>query len=154
MEEIYFEVVAGKEAEVGTAPERSTDGSAGYDFIALEDVTIPSMWDGHDKATIIPTGFKAKFSKNVVLKLFPRSSMAIKHGIILANGTGVIDSDYYGNENNDGEILFALKNTSRKEYKVKKGDKIGQGLFEPVLFITDDKTSGKERTGGIGSTGA
>lgn len=145
---IYFEVVEGKEGVVDQLPKRSTDGSAGYDFVALEDVTIPSMWDGHDKATLVPTGVKAKFGKHVVLKLFSRSSLAIKKGLILANGTGVIDSDFYR------EIMFAFKNTSSQPVKISKGDRIGQGVFEPVLFTTDDDTEGRERTGGIGSTGA
>lgn len=156
MTEIYFEAIKGKEDVVKVMPQRSTDGSAGYDFVALEDVVIPSMWSQttQDGSTIVPTGVKAKFPKNVVLKLFSRSSLAIKKGLLLVNGTGVIDSDYHGNKKNDGEIMFAFRNISRVDVQIKKGDKIGQGVFEPVLFTKDDNTEGKVREGGIGSTGA
>lgn len=158
MADIYFDVVKGKEDEVTALPERSTDGSAGYDFIALEDVFVPSMWvenawSNQDTVTIAPTGVKAKFPENVVLKLFSRSSLAVKKGLFLVNGTGIIDSDYFENEDNDGEIMFAFRNVSRNHVVIKKGDKIGQGIFEPFLLTTDDDTKGKERKGGIGSTG-
>lgn len=155
MTEIYFEAVEGKEDLVEQLPQRSTEGSAGYDFVALNDVDIPSMWDEEvgEKATIVPTGVKAIFGKDVALKLYSRSSLAIKRGLLLVNGIGLIDSDYYGNEDNDGEIMFAFKNTTRATVHLKKGDRIGQGVFEPVLLTTNDSTEGKERKGGIGSTG-
>lgn len=129
-------------------PVRSTSGSAGYDFFANEQVVILPK-----EIKLVKTGIKAKFEHTEVLKLYNRSSNPIKKGLILANGVGIVDSDYYGNQTNDGEIMFAFYNFIDSDVIINKGDKIGQGVFEPILFIDDDTTSGT-RTGGFGSTDA
>lgn len=101
--------------------------------------------------TIIQTHVKAKMRANEVLMLFNRSSNPGK-GLILANGVGVVDSDYYGNEKNDGDIGFAFFNISPFSVKIPKDAKIGQGVFQTFLKVDDDKAEGT-RTGGFGSTG-
>lgn len=115
----------------------------------MEDVEIKPIPD--TKVVFVKTGVKAKFEDDEVLKLYNRSSNT-KKGLILANGVGVIDSDYYSNENNDGEIIFAFYNISNETIIIHKGDKIGQGIFEKFL-LTDDDEASAERVGGFGSTG-
>ena len=145
-----FEIVKGVEnVDDVKKPQRSTKHSAGYDFFAMEDVEIKPIPD--TKVVFVKTGVKAKFGEDEVLKLYNRSSNT-KKGLILANGVGVIDSDYYNNENNDGEIIFAFCNISNETIIIHKGDKIGQGIFEKFL-LTDDDEANAERVGGFGSTG-
>ena len=86
-----------------------------------------------------------------VLILANRSSNPGKKGLILANSIGVIDSDYYGNEDNDGHIMFAFYNIKEEDIEIKKGDVIGQAIFQKYL-ITDDDIAEGERKGGFGST--
>ena len=145
-----FEIVKGVEnVDDVKKPQRSTKHSAGYDFFAMEDVEIKPIPD--TKVVFVKTGVKAKFEDDEVLKLYNRSSNT-KKGLILANGVGVIDSDYYSNENNDGEIIFAFYNISNETIIIHKRDKIGQGIFEKFL-LTDDDEASAERVGGFGSTG-
>ena len=128
-------------------PQRSTIGSAGYDFFSCEDIVI----EPHE-IKLVHTGVLAFFPKNNVLELYNRSSNPIKKGLILANGVGVVDSDYYGNADNDGEIMFCFYNIKNEPVTIKKGDKIGQGVFSE-FFLVDDDNSWQKRTGGWGSTG-
>ena len=86
-----------------------------------------------------------------VLMLFVRSSMG-KHPVVIANGTGIIDADYYGNTDNDGNIAFRLLNLGDTPYEIKKGDRIGQGVFVKYGTIKDDTTT-TQRSGGFGSSG-
>lgn len=81
-----------------------------------------------------------------------RSSFGIKKHLTIPNGVGIIDSDYYGNENNDGNIIAALYNFGQEPVQINTGDKICQGIFIPFK-VTDDDTATGERTGGVGSTG-
>lgn len=157
--------------------------AAGADFFCAEAITIPSVWSSvaamleaqttngrvknimsdEDlvdsdaikgiKPTLVHTGIKAQMYENEVLYLFNRSSNP-KNGLVLANGVGVIDSSYYGNPSNDGEIMFAFFNVKPYPVTLRVGDRIGQGVFQtfsrPVenLLIND-----ATRTGGFGSTG-
>ena len=86
-----------------------------------------------------------------VLILANRSSNPGKKGLILANSIGVVDSDYYGNPDNDGHIMFAFFNFKDEDIEIKKGERIGQGMFQKYL-VTDNDIAGGERTGGFGST--
>lgn len=126
-------------------PTRGSMHSAGYDFYSPVDITIKPGEMG-----MIWTDIKASMYYDNVLLLFVRSSMG-KHPVVIANGTGIIDSDYYGNPDNDGNIGFRLLNLGDTSYEIKKGDRIGQGMFTKYLTIKDDNTT-TERTGGFGST--
>ena len=86
-----------------------------------------------------------------VLILANRSSNPGKKGLILANSIGVVDSDYYGNPDNDGHIMFAFYNFKEEDVEIKKGDRIGQAMFQKYLVTDNDVAEGK-RTGGFGST--
>ena len=144
-----FEVVKGYEDKEIHIPIRKTSHSAGYDVEAAEDIILPKYYPGI-KPTLIPTGLKAYMLEDECLILLNRSS-GPKKGFILANSVGLIDSDYYGNEDNDGHFYFAYFNCSDKDIEVKKGDAIGQVVFTKYLICDNDKATGV-RTGGFGST--
>lgn len=130
-------------------PEYATPGSAAIDLrsAADEDVTVePGM------RALIPTGIAiAPETLGVVAILAARSGLSVKHGLCLANGIGVIDSDYRG------EICVGLLNTSDTPYTVVRGERIAQLMFIPVLqaslIISDELDETQRGEGGFGSTG-
>ena len=145
-----FEIAKGFENSNINLPVRKTKYSAGYDIEAAEDTVIPSFKKGM-KPTLVKTGIKAYMGEDEVLILANRSSNPGKKGLILANSIGVIDSDYYGNPDNDGHIMFGFYNIKDEDIEIKTGDAIGQGIFQKFL-ITDNDVSQGQRTGGFGST--
>lgn len=145
-----FEIAKGFENAGINLPVRKTKCSAGYDFEAAEDVVIPSFKPG-TKPVLVKTGVKSFFQEDEVLILANRSSNPMKKGLVLSNSIGVIDSDYYGNPDNDGHIMFAFYNFSDTDIKISKGDTIGQGIFNKFLTTDDDSATGA-RLGGFGST--
>lgn len=144
-----FEIVKGYEDKGITLPVRKTKHSAGYDIAAAEDVVIPSYKLGI-KPTLISTGLKAYCMEDEYFMLVNRSS-GPKKGLLMANSIGIIDSDYYGNVDNDGHFYFQYWNVSDHDLEIKKGDIIGQVIFQKFLITDDDKAEGI-RTGGFGST--
>lgn len=132
-------------------PKRSTRGSAGYDFFfPFADSEIPA-----GASVTIPTGIKVQIKEGWVLKEYPRSSLGFKYRMQLDNTVGIIDSDYFNNENNEGHIMIKITNDNRDNIPMvlSKGMKFCQGIF--VQFgITEDDDVQEERTGGLGSTGA
>jgi len=128
-------------------PERSTKNSAGYDFYNPTAVTCKSK-----EITMIPTGIKAQFPEDEVLLIFNRSSNPKKKGLIIPNGVGVIDADYYNNPDNEGEIAFLFYNMLEEDVVIKAGEKLGQGIFVKFAKVDNDRTYGV-RQGGFGSTG-
>jgi dUTP pyrophosphatase len=174
-----FEVVNKyKDADIAL-PVRKTDGSAGYDLAAADNYIIPSVWQMVNEVkglwnveddeyvsldmmaqftketgyrpTLISTGLKCQLEPRTWLNLSVRSSSPLKYWIVLANGIGVIDSDYYNNQDNEGEIFFQVYNLSPFNIQIKKGEIIGQGIIAP-FFVTEDDVLMGERTGGFGST--
>lgn len=174
-----FEVVKGYENQSVLLPQRKTQFSAGYDIAAAADVIVPSAWQLTEEAretwavpndncisleqmseftkytqyrpTLVPTGLKCYLEPDKYLQLSVRSSSPLKYWLMLANGVGVIDSDYYGNSDNDGHIMFQLYNLSPYNIKIQKGEIIGQGIILPYS-VTEDDIAGGLRTGGFGST--
>lgn len=168
-----FAVCKGYEEKGINLPKRGTAHSAGYDFEAAENIEIPTIWrtaltyfkkfdffafgPGHGvqipkfEGTLIKTGVKAYFEEDEKLNLYARSSIFNKFGLILANGVGVVESDYADNPSTDGNIMFNYINFGLKTIVIKKGEKIGQGVFSKFLITDDDKAEGV-RTGGFGST--
>ena len=128
-----FEIAKGFEEKGINLPIRKTKYSAGYDIEAAEDVTIPSFKKGM-APTLIKTGIKAYMQDDEVLMLYNRSSNPKKKGLILANSVGVIDKDI-----------------KEEDVTIKKGEAIGQGVFQKY-FVTDDDVAEGERIGGFGST--
>lgn len=144
-----FEIAKGFEDKDIHLPVRKTAHSAGYDVEAAEDITIPKFVPGI-KPTLIPTGLKAYCQEDECYLLLNRSS-GPKKGFLMANSVGLIDSDYYENPDNDGHFYFAYFNCSDHDIEVKKGDIIGQVVFQKYLVVDNDSAEGV-RTGGFGST--
>ena len=128
-------------------PKRGTKRSAGYDFYSLFDYTLKPQ-----DILKIPTGIKACMEEDEVLLLLDRSSMGFKYNVRMCNQVGVIDSDYYNNINNEGHIFIKIQNEGVKDFEIKKGDAICQGIFVKYLTIDNEEEIKKERIGGIGST--
>jgi len=105
-------------------PRYATTGSAGLDLPACLDEPLVVPPGARVK---IPTGIAIEIPfKHIVGLVFPRSGLATKHGISLANAVGVIDSDY------KGEIIVAVHNQAGQEYIVSPGERVAQLLFLPV----------------------
>lgn len=142
----YLNEKVGKEIP---APAYATDGAAGMDLTACidEDILIKK-----GETVLIPTGVAIALPDNSsVAYIYARSGLAIKHGIMLANGVGVVDSDYRG------EVKVGLINLSNEDYIIKCGDRIAQMVFAPVLIaeteVLDELPETKRGEGGFGSTG-
>ena len=143
-----FEVVTAYENQGVQLPKRKTTESAGYDIECAEAVTIAP-----GEMKLVPTGLKAFMNYDEYLAIHIRSGMAVKRRLMLVNSTGIIDSDYYNNEDNEGHILIALVNMGTEPVSLDKGERVAQGIFSKYLITNDDNATGI-RTGGIGSTGA
>ena len=130
-------------------PKQATTGSAGSDlYAALEEpLSIPA-----GAIRSIPTGIAAEPDTNsVALLIFPRSGLASKHGITLANAIGLVDSDYRG------EICVPLINLGKEAFTIEPGMRIAQLVASPILLpeieVTDTLTDTQRGAGGFGSTG-
>ncbi|MBQ8973508.1 MAG: dUTP diphosphatase [Clostridia bacterium] len=128
-------------------PKRATGGSAGYDFFSPVDFTLQPS-----ETILLPTGVRVRIDEGWVLLLMPRSSLGFKYRLQLANTVGVIDSDYFGADN-EGHIHLKLTNDSRegRVLTIRRGEAIAQGIFVPYGITVDDETTEK-RFGGFGST--
>ena len=121
-------------------PERETKSAAGYDFYALFDYVLKP---GEIKK--IPTGIKVKMEEDDVLFLLDRSSMGFKWNVRMCNQVGVIDADYYNNTDNEGHMWIRIQNEGDKDYVVKKGEGMCQGLFLKYLKTDDDISNSTDR---------
>ena len=135
--------------ENAVIPERATEYSAGADlFACIENpITIKK-----GETVKIPTGISAESEdKNIMLAVFARSGLASKFGISLANGVGIIDSDYRG------EIAVPLINLGSSDFIIEKNMRIAQLVAIPVIFpeiVQTDSLSDTQRgSDGFGSTG-
>ena len=128
-------------------PKRGTKYSAGYDFYSPISFTLRP---GERK--VIPTGMKVCMEENEFLAIYVRSSLGFKYDIRMCNQVGVIDADYYNNTSNEGHMWIKIQNEGDKDYVVKKGDAMIQGIFVKFLKTDHDIESEKRRNGGIGST--
>lgn len=128
-------------------PARATAGSAGYDFRMPAPVTL---FPG--ESIKVPTGIRVKIEPGWFLACFPRSGLGFKYRLQLDNTVGIIDSDYYGSDN-EGHIFAKITNDSLngKTIELKAGDAFMQGVFLPYgIAVGDDVTA--IRNGGMGST--
>lgn len=131
------------------APFYASSGAAAMDLCACIDAPLEISPQGR---AVLPTGIAIALpSAEFVALVFARSGLGIKHGIVLSNGVGVIDSDYRG------EIQVGLTNQSAAPYVIRPGDRIAQLAIVPVvqaaleLVATLDET--ERGAGGLGSTG-
>lgn len=144
-----FEIAKGWEDQGVRLPMRSTKHSAAYDIEAAEDTFVPRFRPGQ-QPTMIATGLKAYCQPDECYFVLNRSSGPSK-GLVLANGVGLIDADYYGNADNDGHFRVLVFNVSDRDITIEKGTRIAQVVFQKFLTVDGDQATG-ERTGGIGST--
>ena len=145
----YFEVVSDTYRKtIGdiTLPTRATKSSIAYDFYSPINITIKPM-----QSVMIWTDVKAHFNEDEALLLNVRSSMG-KHPVMIANTQGWIESDYYNNPDNDGNIGCRLFNLSTEPYVINVGDRIMQGMFIKYL-VADNGNTDNTRQGGFGSSG-
>ena len=126
-------------------PVRATQHSAGYDFYLKETIVLQSQ---ETKLTF--TDVKCQLLDDTFLSLHVRSSVGVKKHIMLANGTGIIDSDYYNNSFNDGNIGIALHNYGSKAITLEKGERVAQGII--LAYRAFDRVDCIRR-GGFGSSG-
>lgn len=157
-------------------PRRSTVNSAGYDFFMPYQVTgyqgmvtyIPTgfKWNPSDSRIITSREewvnqqypdrvhpektIGLKVPNQVFLALYPRSSYGMKYGFRLLNTTGIIDADYYNNEDNEGHIIVAF--TTSTDIQIKAGDKFCQGIIQPYFISAGEIEVNTIRSGGMGST--
>jgi dUTP pyrophosphatase len=125
-------------------PTRGTEESAGYDFYANETVRILP-----NQVAIVKTGITFEgMPKNGFIQLSLRSSISIKRPFLMANGVGIIDADYAGNE-----IGIILYNRGTIPAIVDKGEKIAQGILLKYNTVSNEEKPTKKRVGGYGSTG-
>lgn len=121
-------------------PSRKTKCAAGYDFHAIYDYTLKP---GEIKK--IPTGIKVYMEEDDVLLLLDRSSMGFKYNVRMCNQVGVVDADYYNNNANEGHMWIKIQNEGDKDYIVKKGDGICQGMFIKYLIAGNENKGFEER---------
>ena len=127
----------------GNEPKYMTAGAAGADLICNETMTIG------EKVALVPTGTYVEIPDGYFGCLLPRSSTCIKHGLVLANSMGVIDSDYRG------EIKCAFKNLTDSPVTIQKGERIAQLIilkFERLQYVNGDLTETDRGEGGFGHT--
>ena len=127
-------------------PAYATDGAAGMDVLAAEDVTLsPGM------RYPVATGFALAIPAGYEVQVRPRSGLALKHGITLPNTPGTIDSDYRG------ELKVILINLGDADFVIARGDRIAQLVLAPVTLARWDEVAELDETargsGGFGSTG-
>lgn len=128
-------------------PKRSTKHSSGYDFFNPERVEIPPYKLG-DNPFMVRTGIKVEMPKDEFLMLVNRSSNPKKKKLVIPNSVGIIDADYYNNQDNEGEMFFGFYNLSNETIVIEAGEKLGQGIFIKYGIVEDDNAEG-ERKGGF-----
>jgi dUTP pyrophosphatase len=137
-------------------PAYATEGSSGFDLVALEDVYIAP---GYTK--LVRTGLSVAVPTGFELQVRPRSGISLKTPLRIANAPGTVDSDYRG------EVCIIITNTDgsgyeeweymSKDYKITKGERIAQGVICPIIKaeieVVDDLDATERGEGGFGSTG-
>jgi dUTP pyrophosphatase len=130
-------------------PIRGSKKSAGHDFHSKETVTI-NPGESH----LFWTDIKAYMMEGEVLEMYVRSSIGIKKNLILKNLVGIIDSDYYNNPQNDGNVGIALFNIGKEPQQIEIGERIAQGIFKSFLEVDNfSNIEAEDRIGGLGSSG-
>ena len=130
-----------------SVPKRGTKKAAGYDFHAPFAFNIKP-----GEIVKIPTGIKAAMRDDEFLMVVVRSSVGFKYNVRLCNQVGIIDGDYYNNDNNEGHIWIAFQNEGDKVWEVQQNDRIAQGIFVKYGVTDDEEEIKVSRQGGFGST--
>lgn len=141
------DILVRKIHEDAIIPKYQSSGAAGFDFHLIEDVTIEP-----GAITPVRTGLAMQIPAGHALVIASRSSSPLKKGVTMANGIGVLDEDYNGN--ND-EVFLLAYNLREEPIHLKKGDRIAQGVIIPVAHAAFKEVERleNENRGGHGSTG-
>ena len=128
-------------------PEYATAGAAGFDLAAARDVTVAP-----GQMALVPTGLVVEVPPEYFLAIFARSSTPLKRGLVVANGVGVVDSDYAGPAD---EVRIPVLNVTREDVVVHRGDRIAQGIVLPSPRVEWQEVAElrQESRGGFGATG-
>ena len=129
-------------------PKRSTKTSAGYDIRSVEEGVVKP-----GEAKVFKTGLKVCMNPDEGLFILSRSSQGYKYNVCLMNNVGVIDSDFYNNDDNEGHFQVRLVNFGKNDFEVNIGDRIAQGVFMKYLIVDNEDIINNKRSGGLGSTG-
>ena len=128
-------------------PQYETSGAAGFDLASNVDMTVAP-----GQVTLVPTGLVIAVPEGHVLGVFARSSTPLKRGLMVANGVGLVDSDYRGPAD---EIKIEVVNFTQAPVQIRRGDRLAQGVI--LSFVRADWQEQAEATaptrGGFGSTG-
>ena len=154
-----FEIAKGWEDKEINLPIRKTKNSAGYDIEAAEDTIVPAFKPGQ-KPTLVKTGLKVYCQDDEYIMLCNRSSNPGKKGLVMANSVGIVDSDYYGNETNDGHFYFQFWNFGENDLAVLNwlneafvnvSNKMNGKLRMPkhVIFTDNPKILGENTMAGV-----
>ena len=130
-------------------PERGTDGSAGVDLRACLETPL-ELEPG--ACELIPTGIAIHLNdRNLAAMILPRSGLGHRHGIVLGNLVGLIDSDY------QGELKISCWNRSTETFRIEPGDRVAQLVIVPVLpaqfNLVESFEDSSRGEGGFGHTG-
>lgn len=133
--------------DTAALPRYESDGAAGFDLAAAVETTVPP-----GAVTLVPTGLVIEVPSGTFLGIFARSSTPLKRGLMVANGVGVVDSDYCGPHD---EVKIAVLNFTQAPVVIKAGDRIAQGILLPLTRVAWEETARPEAAsrGGFGSTG-
>lgn len=127
-------------------PSRATDGSAGYDLRSRQTLTL-----NPGDIALVMTGVRAEIPQGIEVQIRPRSSLALMHGITVANSPGTIDSDFRG------EWGVILANHGHAPYTVTRNQRIAQAVFSryevPMLIDSGELGATERGDSGFGSTG-
>jgi dUTP pyrophosphatase len=127
-------------------PSRQTAGSAGFDLAASAAVTVPPRG-----IALVPTGLVVHVPRGHFLGIFARSSTPLKRGLMVANGVGVVDSDYSGPAD---EVKIQVLNITDRAVEIAAGDRIAQGLLLACAAVEwEERDPAATARGGFGSTG-
>ncbi len=149
MQKIQLKILDSRLGEAIELPDYATTGSAGLDLRACldEDITLAP-----GQTLLIPTGLAIHIDDpSLAAVLLPRSGLGHKHGIVLGNLVGLIDSDY------QGQVFVSCWNRSQTPFEIVVGERIAQMVFVPVVQVgfeqVEEFTSSERGTGGFGHTG-
>ena len=149
MRRIELKILDSRIGDAVPLPHYATDGSAGLDMRACIDAP---MTVAPGETVLVPTGLAIHIGDPALAAvLLPRSGLGHKHGLVLGNLTGLIDSDY------QGQVFISCWNRSASAYEVQPGERIAQMVFVPVeqvqFDVVDEFDSSDRGEGGFGSSG-
>lgn len=150
MQKIDVKIIDPRVGQIFPLPAYATPGSAGLDLRACLDDVI-NLAAG--ETTLVPTGLAVHIGdNNLAAVILPRSGLGHKHGVVLGNLVGLIDSDY------QGQLMVSVWNRSQSSFSIQPGDRVAQIVFVPIVQVefnlVNDFECSQRGTGGFGHSGS